>query len=113
METNLSKKQTVLILGTFHMRPTTDMLQSKIDDLLSIERQREIREVVERIKQFNPTKVSVEVDTKQDNTLNEEYSSYIKGNLELEVNEVHQIGFRIASELYHDKIYAVDWRDGA
>jgi hypothetical protein len=113
METDLLKKPTVLILGTFHMRPTTDMFQSKIDDLLSNERQQEIRDVVERIKQFNPTKVAIEVDTKQDKSINEEYISYIKGNFELEVNEVHQIGFRIASELNHNKIYPVDWRDGA
>lgn len=106
-----NKKPTVLILGTFHMGPSGDMIQRSMDDLLTSKRQQEIREVVERIKQFNPTNLAVEVPTKNDSNLNKEFTRYVNEDFELEVNGVHQIGFRIAAELKHEKIYAIDWME--
>lgn len=110
MEKDLNKP-TILILGTFHMRPSSDMIQGTIDDLLSSKRQEEIREVVERIKQFKPTKLAVEVVTKEHEALNKDYTNYLNGELELKVDEVHQLGFRIPSELNHEEIYAIDWME--
>ncbi|MBS4219942.1 hypothetical protein KHA96_16645 [Bacillus sp. FJAT-49711] len=102
-------KPTVLVLGTFHMAPSTDLFQSKLDDFLTLKKQQEIREVVERIKQYKPTKLAVERVTKRDHELNEEFRGYRNGDFELKVNEIYQLGFRIANELNHEKIYAVDW----
>lgn len=102
---------TAMILGTFHMRPTTDMYQTEIDDLRSIKRQQEIREVVKRLKEYNPTKVAVEVVTEREESLNKQFKDFRTGDFELEVNEVHQLGFRIAAELKHNRIYAIDWME--
>jgi hypothetical protein len=55
------EKPTVMLLGTFHMRPSSDMHQLELDNLLAPKRQEEIREVVDRMKRYNPTKVAVEV----------------------------------------------------
>ncbi|MCR2822272.1 DUF5694 domain-containing protein [Lederbergia panacisoli] len=104
-------KPTVLILGTFHMAPSSDLFQSNLDDLLTIKRQKEIQEVVERVKQYNPTKLAVERVTKRNRELNEEYRRYKNGNFELKINEIYQLGFRIANELNHEKIYAIDWME--
>jgi hypothetical protein len=107
METSVGKP-TVMLLGTFHMRPSNDMRQLELDNLLRTKRQQEIREVVDRIKRYKPTKVAVEVATDKNTILNEQYKQYIDGNLDLEVNEVHQLGFRIAAESKHKRIYAID-----
>ncbi|RXZ81948.1 hypothetical protein EBB07_13175 [Paenibacillaceae bacterium] len=107
----MKKKPTVLLLGTFHMRPTTDMYQTEIDELQSSKRQNEILEVVDRLKQYNPTKIVVEMVPELEKSLNEKYRDYTSGNFELEVNEVHQLGFRIAAELKHEKLFAIDWME--
>ncbi|MEK5391596.1 DUF5694 domain-containing protein [Margalitia sp. FSL K6-0131] len=105
------QKPKLLIVGTFHMGQTTDLFQTEVDNLLSIKRQQEIREVVDRLKKFHPTKLAVEVEKKHQDSLNEEYRQYSDGNLELKVNEVYQLGFRIASELEHKEIYCIDWME--
>src|SRR5690606_27623518 len=105
------KKPTILILGTFHMNSRNDMFQSTVDNLLSDSRQQEIREVVDLIKYYNPNKLAVEQVTKAESDLNSAYRNYLNRNLELDLNEVHQIGFRVAAEMNHEKIYAVDWME--
>ncbi len=106
-----NRKPTLLIVGTFHMGQTTDLFQTEVDNLLSETRQEEIKEVVERLKKFHPTKLAVEVEKKQQDSLNKEFKQYIDGNLELSVNEVYQLGFRIASEMNHKEIYCIDWME--
>lgn len=110
MKNSISKPK-VLLVGTFHMRQTSDMHHTEIDNLLSKTRQQEIREVVDRLKHFNPTKVAVEVVTENDEAINNKYKAYIDGNFQLEAREEQQLGFRIASELGHERIYPIDWMD--
>ncbi|TFJ93919.1 DUF5694 domain-containing protein [Lentibacillus salicampi] len=62
--TTVNQKPKVIVLGTFHMRPTPDLIKGKQNDIVKPE-----------------------------------------------VNEVHQFGFRLASELRHEKVYAVDWME--
>lgn len=102
-------KPKVMVLGTFHMRYTPDIYKVEFDDLLSERRQNEIRGVVEKVKIFNPTKLAFEVVKENEEEINEEYRQYLNGDLELKIDEMHQYGFRIASELGHQKVYAVDW----
>jgi hypothetical protein len=104
-------KPKVLIVGTFHMKATPDLYKAEIDNLLSEKRQSELEHVVNSIKRFNPTKVAVEVVKENNDKLNEDYSNFINENVELEVDEVHQLGFRIAAQLSHKEIYAIDWMD--
>ncbi|WP_079707781.1 DUF5694 domain-containing protein [Paraliobacillus ryukyuensis] len=107
----MENKPKVMILGTFHMRSTPDLHRASLDNLLSPERQQEIQEVVDGIKQFKPTKIALEVTKDQDHTLNEAYQSYRNGQLDLEVDETHQFGFQAAVALNHTKVYAVDWME--
>ncbi|MEL3971157.1 DUF5694 domain-containing protein [Rossellomorea oryzaecorticis] len=104
-------KPKIMVLGTFHMRYTPDIYKVEFDDLLNDRRQREIREVVEKVKRFNPTKLAVEVVKKKEEELNEEYKQYLNKDFKLAIDEIHQYGFRIASELEHKKIYAIDWME--
>lgn len=101
----------MLVLGTFHMRSTPDMYKTEIDNLLSQKRQQEIQEVVDRLKKYKPTKIALEVETKLNERINLQFRQFKTGNFELEVNEVHQVGFRIAADLLHKEIYAIDWME--
>ncbi|WP_409250646.1 DUF5694 domain-containing protein [Bacillus sp. SCS-153A] len=109
MEQQKQQKPKVMVLGTFHIRFTPDIYREEFDDLLTERRQNEIREVVEKIKKFNPTKLAFEVVKEEEEELNQEYRQYLNNDFELNIDEIHQYGFRIASELGHKKIYAVDW----
>jgi hypothetical protein len=53
----------------------------------------------------------VEVNAEDYEAINNTYKVYINGQFELEVNETHQLGFRIASELKHERIYPIDWME--
>ncbi|WP_425445837.1 DUF5694 domain-containing protein [Dethiothermospora halolimnae] len=106
-----SPKPKVLLVGTFHMRKSSDMYSTEVDDLLSEKRQREIREVIDRLKDFNPTKVALEIVTEEEKTINNKYKAYTEGQLKLEPREDQQVGFPIASELGHERVYPIDWME--
>ncbi|MFD1019655.1 DUF5694 domain-containing protein [Thalassobacillus hwangdonensis] len=101
----------VMILGTFHMRYTPDLYRVDASDVLESHRQEEIREVLERIKEFKPTKIAFEVVKDESEKLNRDYQNYLHDNFQLEVNEIHQLGFRLAEEMGHEEVYAVDWME--
>ncbi|WP_053368063.1 DUF5694 domain-containing protein [Bacillus sp. FJAT-27245] len=94
-------KPTVLVLGTFHM--------SEHKELFSEKRQAEIEEVVEKVIAFQPTKIAVEMTAEKNELLNQQYQLFKLGQFTLELNEIDQIGFRAASKLGHEQLYAVDW----
>lgn len=112
MEDSFSKPK-VLLVGTFHMDHTAsgDMYKTEMDNLLSQKRQQEICEVVDRLKCFNPTKIALEIVTEDDELFNKRYKEYVDGKFELKVNEIYQLGFRMAAELGHKRIYPIDWME--
>lgn len=99
-------KPEVLILGTYHMaNPGHDVFNMQVDDVLAPKRQQEIAELMTVLKRFKPTKIAVESSgTKRP----QEYLDYLAGKHELGRNEIEQIGYRLAKELGHKQIYAVD-----
>ena len=104
-----SKKTTIMVLGSPHLaNPGMDTYNSKMDDMLAPKRQREIQEVVKRLKAFKPTKIALEVDSSRDAEINESYQRYVKGTYELRRNEGDQIGYRLAKEMGHSTVYCVD-----
>ena len=72
----LNEKPKVMVLGTFHMGYTPDLHRVEYDNLLSPERQEEIRKVVNALKRYNPTKVACEVIKEKNDFLNKEYQQY-------------------------------------
>lgn len=112
METS-SVQPAVLLLGTGHLaNRNRDMFNTQYDDMLAPKRQGEIRECAERLKRFRPTKVALEVSSERDDALNEEYRRYRAGTFVPTADEIHQFGFRIAAELGHERVYAIDWNEG-
>jgi hypothetical protein len=88
----------VLVLGTYHMgNPGRDIFNLKADDVLAPKRQAEIREVLEALLRFRPTKIAVEADS--DGPKIKQYLDYLAGRYEPGRDERDQIGFRLGKEL--------------
>jgi hypothetical protein len=100
----------LLIVGTFHFSdPGLDAYRPSFDvDILAPERQAEVLDLVERLAGFRPTRVAVEAMPARQPALDEMYAEYLRGERELGSNEIQQLGFRLASEMGHDRVYAVD-----
>lgn len=101
----------IMILGTFHMQGSCDVHGEAVEDIFSEKRQKEIEQLLDKIKHYQPTKIAVEIERKKDDLLNQQYVEYLNQRKQLTGNEVHQIAFRLAKQLEHEKIYAVDWME--
>jgi len=103
-------KPALMILGSQHLGAQgNNIVKAKVFDVLAPERQKQIAALIEKLKKFKPTKIVVEIDTEDEAKANELYDKYLAGNYQLTKNETNQIGFRLAKELGHKKIYCVDW----
>lgn len=87
--------------------PGLDIANVKSDDVLVPKRQAEIAEVIKELKKFKPTKIVIEAPL-NDLAVQQRYQDYRMGKFELRRNESDQLGFRLAKEMGHDKIYPVD-----
>ena len=112
--TLISQDVKVLTLGTFHFSfPNLDIV--KIDDndqidVLAPEHQEEIKEIVDRIARFRPTVIAIESDPKKQAKTDSLYNAYLSGDYELGRDEHEQIGFRLARQFNHKKLYCTnDW----
>jgi hypothetical protein len=54
--------------------------------------------------------VALEIVADQSAALNDDYRQYSAGAFTLTADERHQLGFRIAAELDHEQVYAIDWQ---
>jgi hypothetical protein len=87
--------------------PGKDLFNSKVDDVMADKRQREMTEVIEALKRFRPTKIAIEAHVGSGRVARE-YKNYLEGKYTLTANEIDQLGYRLAKELGHKTIYAVD-----
>jgi Family of unknown function (DUF5694) len=98
----------VLVLGTYHMgNPGHDIYNMQADDVRAPKRQAEIAQLMQVLKKFNPTKIAIESDAFSDK-IPKRYADYLAGKYELTSDEIDQIGLRLAKELGHKAVYAVD-----
>ena len=110
VDRNAKKKPTLVILGTYHMSATkTNIINREVDDITTPVRQKQVVELVERLKKIKPTKIALECDIEDDAKVQEFYDQYLAGTRQLSKNETNQIGFRLAKELGYKKVYCVDW----
>jgi len=110
VDQNANKKPTIAFIGTYHMgNQGNNTYKGNYNDILLPEKQEELKVLIKKLKSFKPTKVLVERDVTDSSVVSSRYEKYLKGEFKLTRNEVHQIGFRVAKQLSHDKIHAVDW----
>lgn len=98
------------ILGMFHFGETTDLAAIKMDRVLGEQRQAEIQALVDQLAAFGPEKVLVEYPMVRQERLQANYQKYLAGSFDLPKSETYQIGFRLAKQLGHELIYAVDYK---
>jgi Family of unknown function (DUF5694) len=98
----------VLVVGLYAMdNRQVDMHNPKVDDVMSETRQKEIVEVDAVLAKFHPTKIAIEAPFDDPKT-QQQYDDYRTGKYLLTRNEMDQIGFRLAKQLGHAKIYPID-----
>lgn len=114
-----STKQALLI-GTFHYHnPGADVAQTKSFDVLSSSAQRELEEISEKIKNYNPDQVLVEWPYDKQQQLDSLYQLYLEDNYFTNdslsdfylKNEIFQLAFRVAKKTGLKSVQAVDYRD--
>lgn len=119
-----------MLLGTYHMdNPGLDEFNLKADDVLAPKRQEELRNLTNRLADWRPDRIAVERPYERQEDVNSLYERFRSGERrydrrpsdstadfrELESDaegeirsEVVQVGFRLADELNHDEVYAID-----
>lgn len=109
-----SKTLQVLLIGTSHWNnyqsKGLDIAQTNEIDILSNKYQNDLDEIVEKIKGFKPDKIFVERTLRYQPTLDSLFQLYTttdwgKGRR----NEIFQLGFKVAKELKHEKVYGIDF----
>ncbi|MBL4708080.1 MAG: hypothetical protein JKY48_06535 [Flavobacteriales bacterium] len=101
----------VLLAGSFHFayygldaHKTKD--ENKVN-VLSAERQKEMKELVEYIAQFKPTKIVVEGERNSGYILRR-YERYLKNPEKNKANEIDQIAFPLMKQFGLDTLYGAD-----
>lgn len=102
----------VMVLGTYHFAGSeSDAVDSQVGDITSAERQAQVRQVVNALVDFQPTKVAVEEARSNAARLDSLFNAYRAGHHNLAPGEDQQLGFRVAARLDHNRVYAIDWRN--
>lgn len=101
----------VMILGVFHFaNPNADYAKFEGIDVLTPERQSQIAAVINQLAGFRPTKIALERVPGEADSINADYRRYQAGGFTLTRNEIHQLGFRLAAQLHHTRLYPVDFQ---
>jgi hypothetical protein len=62
--------------------------------------------LVDYLADIKPTKIALEWEKTEDNELNEKYKN---SNGIYSIDDIHQVGFRLAQKLQHEKVHAINW----
>lgn len=107
-------KPTLMVLGSYHFaNPGRDVVKTKVTDVSTPDRQKQILEMIQRLEKYKPTKIVLECDVENQDKLQEKFAKYLKGEYQLSINEREQLGFRLAKDLADKKIYCVDNMSGS
>jgi hypothetical protein len=113
-ETETMSHPQIMLLGSYHLANNNrDVINVPIEDVLTAHRQQQIIGLVECLAQWKPTRIAVEWDRSDQAGLDSRYATLLAGNYEPTSNEIDQIGLRLAKQLGHDRVYAVDWNEAA
>lgn len=99
----------VLVLGAYHFgNPGQDLHNMKVDDVRIPAKQAELADVATRLAKFQPTKIAVEALSDRPDLSYAKYETFEPGMLTKNADERVQIGFRLAKNLGHKVVYAID-----
>ncbi len=106
-------KSKAMVLGVFHFEnPGLDGYKPKFAfNILEEKRQIELDTLLSKIAKYKPTKILLEWSRNDmDSIANQRYKNYLNGDFIIDdrPNEIYQIGFKLAKQLEHDKVYCSD-----
>ena len=114
IESDSSREISVMLLGVYHFNnPRQDTYNMEIDDYYSSRRQEEIREIVDLLEEFSPTKIFIEFTPDSQSQIDSIYQLYLNDKIKLDeikggINEAYQIGFRLGKQSDGIQIKAID-----
>lgn len=107
-----TQKTKILLLGTFHFEnPGFDVAKYEGFNVMTVERQKEMENISQKIKAFAPDKIFVEWSYKDQAGLNKLYAKNIDSLLKINADERIQLGMRTAKKLKHKQLYAIDYNE--
>jgi hypothetical protein len=108
-QTEVGAPARVMLLGLFHFdNPGLDAVRYEPLDVMQPGSQAYLAELVASLARFAPTKVLLEYPGKNDELINQRYAAFQAGTFELPRNEVYQLGFRVARQQHHARLYGFD-----
>jgi hypothetical protein len=111
-ERGAEQRPALLILGVSHFdNPGRDVVNIKVDDVMSVARQKEIAQVVAALAEFRPNFVAVEWPRTEQDKLDARYKDFQEGRYTLTRDERDQLGVRLAAQLKLSRVSAVDWNE--
>ncbi|WP_109852230.1 DUF5694 domain-containing protein [Aquimarina sp. AU58] len=112
------QKPVISVLGMMHLHnPGADEVNMDIGNIHSDKRQAELKQLIDLVVRFKPTKIAIEAtlgDTLWSETY---YTKYLNGVLEKEISEEDkwrmssetvQVSYPLAKQMGHDKLYPID-----
>lgn len=102
----------VMLIGLWHFdNPGLDAVKFKSVDVMTPTEQDYLKGLAKRIAGFKPTRILLEYPSSRDGVMNQRYQDWQAGKFELQVNEMYQLGFRIAKEAGLKRVEGFDVRD--
>ena len=99
----------IMILGSYHMdNPGRDMINLKIPDVCTPEKQTQLQEVSQLLAVFQPNKIALELVADRPNLVSSIYEGFTPAKLLQSRNERDQIGLRLAHQLEHSVVYGIN-----
>lgn len=100
----------ILLVGSFHFDyPGLDGHKTSAEDKVDVEtaaKQAEVRELLDYIARFKPTKIVIE--RRNGSTVNDAYKKYLAGERKLRKGEIEQVGFRLGKRFGIDTLILGD-----
>lgn len=100
----------IFLVGTFHFeyynKDAYKVNKDQQVDILSDQKQKELKELLDYIAKFKPTKICIEAPIKW-NAMGK-YKAYKSGTTVLGKDEIQQIAFRLMERFKLDTVYSVD-----
>lgn len=106
----------VMLFGVFHFaNPGQDVIAVDQIDVSTPQNQAYLEGLAQRLCAFKPTAILLEFDRDREPEVRSKLDSYLAGEAELGINEIYQIGFRVAEACGVTRLYgfdesAVGWR---
>ncbi len=105
-----NKLSKIFLVGSFHFeyynKDAYKVEKNKQIDILSVQKQKEVKELLEYISLFKPNKICIEAPEKW--KAMDKYRGYRSGKKTLAKDEIQQIAFRLMERFNLDTLYSVD-----